>query len=115
MTCQLGPCLSCRHDQTVTTQCGCVFHLDCLQRNWSAPCQVCLPCPCCSTDLGRVHQDRNGQLFIGIDAGDQWIAYYTIVDHKIEPTQQQFSLWKRDGVRLTKHESIHIRKHIVVT
>jgi hypothetical protein len=24
-------------------------------------------------------------------------------------------LWKRDGARLEKHESINIRKHIVVT
>ena len=115
MACQLVPCLTCHNSPTMTTQCGCTFHLECLQTTWFDQCHVCLPCPCCSTELGQAHQDSQGQMFVGIDAGDQWIAFYTIIDNQISLLNQHFTLWKRQGTRLEKHESINIRKHIVVT
>ncbi len=115
MACQLySSCSSCPNACTVTTQCGHVFHTDCLKMAWSQNCHVCLPCPVCSTELGCVHQDLSGQFFIGIDAGKQWIAFYTIVNNKTEPIYQSFSWWKRHSARLEKHESINIRSHIVV-
>ena len=118
MACQLSSCLFCPGSQMVTTQCGHVFHQDCLQRTWSQNCRVCLPClpcPCCSTKLGQVHLDASGQVLVGIDGGSLWIAYYVIVNNKIEPLQQQFSWWKRHSGRLDKHEPINLRSHIVVS